>query len=237
MILGDLCTRACRFCAVSAARQGREVRAGEGKAIAQAALELGLTYLILTSVDRDDLPDRGAGHFTDCVAGIKQVLPDIPVEVLIPDYTQREIASIAAVMPAAVAHNVETVRSLQWIRDTRASFDKSIATLRAAKNLGVAVTKSSLLLGLGEKEPEVLSAMDELREAGVDILVIGQYLQPSPKQIPVTEYLRPEQFDRYAEAGLSRGFGAVIAAPLARTSYQASDAFDSVKRGRKADAD
>jgi lipoic acid synthetase len=225
MILGDTCTRSCRFCAVSAARQGLEPRSDEGGAIALAAQELGLTYLVLTTVNRDDLPDRGAGHFASCIAALKQALPGILMEVLIPDYNKAEIAPLAAAMPDVLAHNVETVRSLQWVRDHRASFDKSLDTLRSAKILDIGVTKTSLLLGLGETEDEVLAAMDELREAGVDILVMGQYLQPSKKQIPVAEYLSPEQFEAYSQAGRNRGFASVISSPFARTSYHALDAW------------
>jgi lipoic acid synthetase len=185
-------------------------------------------------VDRDELPDRGAGHFAACLTAIKAGNPGIAVELLIPDYTAGEIAPIAAAGPEVIAHNVETVRSLQWIRDPRASFDTSLATLRHAKiyrknrkdrTKGGMVTKTSLLLGLGEKKAEVLTAMDELREAAVDILVMGQYLRPSPAQIPVVEYISPEGFEGYAEEARNRGFAAVVSAPLARTSYQAHAAW------------
>lgn len=229
MILGDICTRACRFCAVATGREGRLPRHEEGREIALAAEELGLAYVVLTSVDRDDLDDRGAGHFASCIGAIKERLPAIRVEALIPDYTETELPPIIAAGVDLIAHNVETVRSLQGVRDRRASFDQSLATLKAAKALGAPAVKSSLILGLGEKEEEVLSAMDELRAAGVDILVMGQYLRPSSRQIPVAEYLRPEQFDRYAEAGRARGFSAVVSAPLARTSYHALEAW---KQGR-----
>jgi lipoic acid synthetase len=230
MILGDICTRACRFCAVASAREGRPVREGEGEAIALAAEELGLGYVVLTSVDRDDLPRRGADHFARCTGALKRKLPGVQVEALIPDYTEAELKLLPPVLPDVIAHNIETVRSLQWVRDPRASFDRSLATLRAAKALG-AVTKSSLLLGLGEKPREVLAAMDELRSAAVDILVMGQYLQPSRRQLPVAEYLSPEQFDRYAAEARSRGFSAVAAAPLARTSYHAREKYGQARPG------
>ncbi|MDR3284964.1 MAG: lipoyl synthase [Treponema sp.] len=223
MLMGDVCTRNCRFCAVAGAREGVPLRAGEGADIALAAAELGLSYVVLTSVDRDDLADRGAGHFASCVRSIREQLPGVKTEALIPDYTAAELTCFAASLPDVIAHNVETVRSLQWIRDSRASFDKSLATLRAAKALG-ALTKTSLMLGLGEKEAEVLAAMDELRLAGVDILVLGHYLQPTQKQLPVVEYIPPAQFDAYAEAGKRKGFASVVAAPLARTSYHAREA-------------
>jgi lipoic acid synthetase len=224
MILGDVCTRSCGFCAVSSARRGRPPEAGEGAAIAAAAEELALRYVVLTSVDRDDLDDRGAGHFAFCVRALKDRLPGVKVEVLIPDYTLDELRPIAAAGPEVIAHNVETVRSLQGVRDRRASFDKSLATLGAAKALGAALTKTSLILGFGETPGEVLSAMDELRARSVDILVLGQYLRPGPKQLPVAEYITPEQFDFYARAARERGFSSVVASPLARTSYHAREA-------------
>jgi lipoic acid synthetase len=186
--------------------------------------------VVLTSVDRDDLSLRGADHFAACVGTIRAENPGIRVEVLVPDYTESELACFVEQRPDVLAHNVETVRSLQWIRDRRASFDKSLATLRAAKNPGILPpegvprTKSSLMLGLGEKRDEVLSVMDELRSAGVDILVLGQYLRPSPAQIPVAEYISPERFQRYAEEARARGFTSVVSSPFARTSYHALDA-------------
>jgi lipoic acid synthetase len=244
MILGDVCTRSCRFCAVKSGREGLPPDAAEGDGIARAAAEMGLNYVVLTSVDRDDLPDRGAGHFAACITAIKGRLSKIPVEVLIPDYTHAEIACILKAGPDVIAHNVETVRSLQGIRDRRASFDKSLDTLRAARNPfpsevpGVPgpATKSSLLLGLGETETEVLQTMDELRSAGVDILVMGQYLQPAKRQIPVAEYISPERFSAYAQAARERGFLSVVASPFARTSYHAAEAAPAAgQRGGYAD--
>ncbi|MDR0720652.1 MAG: lipoyl synthase [Treponema sp.] len=222
MILGDICTRNCRFCAVKTAAKALAPRADEGEALARAAAELGLKYVVLTSVDRDDLAGRGASHFALCIRAVKKI-NGIKVEALTPDYTEAELALIAPLPPDVLAHNVETVRSLQHVRDARAGFDKSLETLKAAKRAGIPLTKSSLLLGLGEKRDEVLSAMDELRSADVDILVMGQYLRPSPRQIPVAEYIHPDQFARYAEEGRVRGFKKVVSSPLARTSYHAGD--------------
>jgi lipoic acid synthetase len=221
MILGDLCTRGCRFCAVTTAKEGRPVRENEGAELAEAARELGLEYVVLTSVDRDDLPGRGAAHFASCVRAVRDA--GLRVEALIPDYYGPELELLAASGPSVLAHNVETVRSLQHIRDSRASFDKSLRTLREAHAAGL-VIKSSVLLGLGETETEILSAMDELRGAGTDILVLGQYLRPSKAQIPVAEYITPERFAFYEEAARERGFRSVVAAPLARTSYHAKEA-------------
>jgi lipoic acid synthetase len=224
MVMGNVCTRGCRFCAVATAKEGQPLNGREGEELASAVEELGLRYVVLTSVDRDDLTDRGAAHFAACIAAIKSKSPEAKVEALIPDYTEAELAVVAAALPDVVAHNVETVRSLQWIRDARASFDKSLETLCAAKKLGAALTKTSLMLGLGETHAEVFAAMDEVREADADILVMGQYLQPSAQQIPVAEYLSPETFDFYADEARKRGFRSVVSAPLARTSYHAQDA-------------
>jgi lipoic acid synthetase len=231
MIMGDICTRACRFCAVAARREGQPLDGDEGAGIALAAQELGLRYVVLTSVDRDDLADRGAGPVAACIRAIRERIPGIRVEALIPDYTEAELPPVLDAAPDVIAHNVETVRSFQWVRDQRASFDKSLATLQAVKARSVAgagnavpLTKTSLILGFGEKEAEVLAAMDEIRAAGTDILVIGQYLQPTKQQLPVAEYIHPDQFNRYAEEGRKRGFSSVVAAPLARTSYHAREA-------------
>jgi lipoic acid synthetase len=189
--------------------------------VARAAGELGLRYVTLTSVDRDDLPGRGAFQFAEAVTRLRERIPGVGVEALIPDFTGPELEPLAAAAPDVAAHNVETVRSLQGVRDRRASFDKSLDTLRQARALGIRAVKSSLLLGLGEKRVEVLAAMDELRAAGVDILVLGQYLRPSKRQIPVAEYLHPDIFAAYAEEARRRGFSRVIAGPFARTSYHA----------------
>jgi lipoic acid synthetase len=227
MLMGDICTRGCRFCAVATAQEGQPLNPNEGEELAAAVEELGLRYVVLTSVDRDDLSDRGAAFFALCVTSIKARNPAVKVEVLIPDYTTSELAPIVRAHPDVIAHNVETVRSLQWIRDSRASFDKSLDTLRAAHWGGQSLTKTSLMLGLGETQAEVLAAMDEIREAGVDILVLGQYLQPTQKQLSVVKYITPETFDFYAGEGKKRGFQAVVSAPLARTSYHALEAWES----------
>ncbi len=227
MIMGDVCTRNCRFCAVATGKEGRPLRTEEPEELAAAVAELGLKYAVLTSVDRDDLADRGAAHFSACVQAIKRRLPAVKVEVLIPDYVEGEIERIVAAGPDVVAHNLETVRSLQGVRDRRASFDTSLRTLRLAKQLGVPLTKTSLMLGLGEDWDEVLSAMDEARAVGVDVLVLGQYLQPSAWQIPVVAYLEPAIFDKYAAAGRAKGFSTVVAAPFARTSYHALEAWQA----------
>jgi lipoic acid synthetase len=224
MVLGDVCTRGCRFCAVATSAHGTPPSDAEPRELALAIKELGLRYAVITSVDRDDLPDRGAGHFAACVKAIKDTVPGVTVEVLIPDYRGAEMDAIIASGVDVIAHNVETVRRLQHIRDARASFDLSLQTLRAAKERSGAMTKSSLLLGIGESEDEVAQAMDELRSVSCDILVMGQYLRPTPKQLPVVEYIEPARFERYAEIAGGKGFLSVVSSPLARTSYHAMEA-------------
>jgi len=223
MVLGDICTRGCRFCAVATANTGTPPRIEEPGELAQAIQELGLRYAVITSVDRDDLPDRGAGHFAACVTAIKAAVPGVKVEVLIPDYRGAELDALVIAGPDVIAHNVETVRRLQYVRDARASFDLSLQTLREARERSAAMTKSSLMLGLGETEAELVEAMDELRSVGCDMLVMGQYLRPTTTQIPVAEYLSPERFDYYAALAKAHGFLSVVSAPLARTSYHAME--------------
>lgn len=230
MVLGDVCTRGCRFCAVATAKDGRPLRADEPDALAAAVNEMGLSYAVITSVDRDDLPDRGAAHFARCVSAIRERSPSVKIEVLIPDYIDGELDTLAASAPDVLAHNVETVRRLQRVRDARASFDRSLLTLRQAREKGIAATKSSILLGLGETREELLSTYEELRGVGVDILVMGQYLQPTANEIPVVEYVHPDTFALYAEDARQAGFSTVVASPFARTSYHAFDAWKA-KRG------
>ncbi|HON12489.1 MAG TPA: lipoyl synthase [Treponema sp.] len=226
MILGDTCTRGCRFCAVATGKTGQPVLPEEAEQLALAVQELKLKYAVLTSVDRDDLPDRGAHHFARCIQAIKHLNPDVRVEVLIPDFREGELEAVMDARPDVVAHNIETVPSLQHIRDRRASYEKSLHTLRLAKQLGAGVTKSSILLGLGEQIDEVLAAMDDLHSVGVDVLVLGQYLQPGPQQLPVVEYIHPDQFKAYAKIGREKGFSTVVASPFARTSYHAQEAWE-----------
>ncbi|MCX6695438.1 MAG: lipoyl synthase [Candidatus Altiarchaeota archaeon] len=225
MILGDVCTRNCRFCAVKTGREGVEVDHGEPERLAEAVRELELEYVVLTSVDRDDLPDRGSKHFAECVKAVKKAKPKVKVEVLIPDYSESELKTVIGAGPDVVAHNIEVVKRLQSkVRDARAGYVKSLRTLKEAKKQDNR-TKSSIMLGLGETEDEVLEAMDDLRDVGCDILVIGQYLQPTLKQIPVVEYIHPDQFKEYRTRALKKGFREVVSSPLARTSYRAKEAF------------
>lgn len=234
MIMGDVCTRGCRFCYV---RKGRPqpLDPMEPLKVAEAVRILGLDYVTITSVDRDDLPDGGARHFAETIRAVKMLNPGVKVEVLIPDFRGDETAIRAVVEagPDVLAHNIETVRRLTPIvRDWRAGYDQSLKVLRVAKELNPnLVTKSSILLGLGETFEEVVEAMEDLRGAGVDILVLSQYLRPSPKQLPVAKTYSLEEFKVLEEIAYKIGFSYVVAHPLARTSYKAKEAYmEAVRR-------
>ncbi|MFH1054776.1 MAG: lipoyl synthase [Candidatus Altiarchaeota archaeon] len=221
MILGDTCTRNCSFCAVSSGAHGKAVDPDEPMNLAEAVKKLRLRYVVITSVDRDDLPDKGAGHYAECIQAVKKT--GAKVEVLIPDYTGEELRTVVAAGPDVVAHNIEIVERLQNLRDRRASYESSLETLRQAKESDSRIkTKSSIMLGLGEKDGEILAALDDLRNVDCDILVLGQYLQPTRKQTPVVEYIKPEKFKEYGKAAKANGFIKVVAEPLARTSYKAA---------------
>jgi lipoyl synthase len=229
MLMGDLCTRGCHFCHVKTGNPKGELDAAEPRKVAAAVAELGLTYLVLTSVDRDDLPDGGADHFARTVQEIKHRSPDVLVEVLIPDFRgeERALSRIAASGADVLAHNVETTRRLTpKVRDGRATYDQSIHVLERLKNLRPqAVTKSSLMLGLGETSEEISSTMDDLRSVGVEILTIGQYLRPSSWHLPVNEYVHPTVFKELEALGLKKGFLSVPSGPLVRSSYKAGEKF------------
>jgi lipoic acid synthetase len=234
MIMGDVCTRGCRFCYV---RKGRPqpLDPMEPLKVAEAVRILGLDYVTITSVDRDDLPDGGARHFAETIRAVKMLNPGVKVEVLIPDFQGDEdaIRIVVEAGPDVLAHNIETVRRLTPIvRDWRAGYDKSLKVLRVAKELNPSlVTKSSILLGLGETFEEVVEAMEDLRGAGVDILVLSQYLRPSPKQLPVAKMYSLEEFKVLEEIAYKIGFSYVVAHPLARTSYKAKEAYmEAVRR-------
>jgi len=222
LILGDVCTRACRFCAVKTGASGADVEGDEPVRLAEAARALDLSYVVITSVDRDDLTDLGAGHYADCIRALKGA--GLMVEALIPDYKGEGLEAVASSRPDMLAHNIEVVRELEGLRDSRASYDGSIETLRQAGGYGLA-TKSSIILGLGETKEQVETAMADLRDVGCGHLVLGQYLQPTRAQAPVKEYVRPEEFERLGEKALDMGFSHVVSKPLARTSYMAHMAF------------
>lgn len=230
LILGDTCTRNCRFCAVKKGKPASPDRE-EPKRLASAISELGLDYVILTSVDRDDLPDGGARHYADCIRAVKSANRFATVETLIPDFSGKKerISEIVSAGPNVVSHNLETVHRLQpLVRDRRASYERSLSVLETVKNLSPkTITKTSLLLGMGEDREEVHRAIVDIRGAGVDILVLGQYLAPSPAHFPVAEYLPPEKFDYYRITAENMGL-ACVAEPFARTSYKAAELYGRI---------
>jgi lipoic acid synthetase len=234
MIMGDTCTRGCRFCYV---KKGvpQPIDPLEPYKVAEAVKKLGLDYVTITSVDRDDLPDGGAEHFARTIRAVKDLNPGVRVEVLIPDF-RGDLDALKRVVvsgPDVLAHNIETVRRLTPLaRDWRAGYDQSLRVLRQAKIYNpVLITKSSILLGLGETWEEVIDAMRDLRDAGVDILVLSQYMRPSPKQLPVARVYKIEEFKELEEIAYKLGFSYVVAHPLARTSYKAREAYlEAVKR-------
>lgn len=229
MILGDTCTRGCRFCSVNTGKPGGVVDPDEPENTALSLAELGLAYVVLTMVDRDDLPDGGAAHVARTVRRIQEMTPDLRVETLVGDFQGRSHDVRTLVkdgLPDVFAHNVEVVPRLQrTIRDARCSWARSIEVLQIAKHEGAAITKSSLMVGLGESRAEMLEAMASLREAGVDVLTIGQYLRPTKRHAAVQRYVDPEEFTEYEHAGEALGFRFVASGPLVRSSYRAAEAF------------
>jgi lipoic acid synthetase len=229
MILGDTCTRACRFCNVKTGSARGEVDWLEPKRVAEAVRDLGWKYLVLTAVDRDDLADGGAAIFASTVRMIHKLSPDAKVECLTGDFAG-DLTAVDAVLearPEVLAHNLETVPRLQSsVRDKRANFAQSLAVLERAHRSGkVRYTKTSLMLGLGETESEIDATMEAARGAGVDIFTMGQYLQPSKKHLEVVEFVTPEKFDRLGVLGRAKGFRQVVSSPLSRSSYHAEQAF------------
>lgn len=231
MVLGDECTRRCRFCAVKTVDRAAPPDPEEPAHVGHAVAEMGVGYVVITSVDRDDLPDGGAAHYAACVRAIRErtLAMESPtvVETLIPDYRGKPLATLMEARPDVLAHNVEVVDRLQRrIRDPRCSFERSLDTLRQAKELAPEVfTKSALMVGLGEDSDEIHDSMQRLRAAGVDFLTIGQYLRPTPNHAPVREWITPDRFAEYQVAGEAMGFRYVASNPLVRSSYKAGEFF------------
>ena len=239
MLLGDTCTRGCRFCAVKSGNPNKVVDEMEPVKIGIALRQMGLSYIVLTSVDRDDLPDGGADHFARTIIETKKRNPDLLIEVLTPDFQgdSESVRKIVNAKPDVFAHNVETVERLQSkVRDRRANYRQSIRVLEMVKQMDPSIyTKSSLMLGLGEKDDELVETMKDLREIDVDILAIGQYLRPSDWHLSVEEYVPPSKFDELRVIGESLGFRFVASGPLVRTSYRAGEFFmQNLIRTRKA---
>jgi lipoic acid synthetase len=236
MILGDICTRACRFCAVKSGNPNGYVDEMEPVNVAKAVKEMGLKYVVLTSVCRDDLYDGGASIYAKTVRAIREYVGDVFVEVLIPDFNgdRDALEEVVAAGPHVVAHNIETIRRLTpVVRDRRASYDKSLSVLKLVKEISPSTyTKSSIMVGLGEKPEEVLEAMRDLRNSGVDFITVGQYLRPTLSHIPVAEYVHPSVFEYYRSEALKMGFKYAACGPLVRSSYKAGEFYlASVIRG------
>ncbi len=232
MILGETCTRNCRFCAVDSRDPGPP-RADEPADVAEAAGRMGLSYVVVTSVTRDDLPDGGAGHFAATIQAIRRRLPDARVEVLTPDFQgdQAAIRTVLQAGPDVFNHNVETVRSLYKSVRPQADYRQSLDVLAAAGRIGGALgkrifTKSGLMVGLGETREEIREVLDDLRAVGCDILTVGQYLAPSEAHYPVERFVPPEEFAEIEAEAREMGFKAVAAGPFVRSSYRADEVFE-----------
>ena len=229
MVMGDTCTRACKFCNVKTGFPAKPLDPNEPLKLVQAIKNWKLDYVVITSVDRDDLKDQGSEHFSKCIKVIKKELPDVIVEVLIPDFKGniKCLKTIVDSNPDVIAHNIETVERLQKeVRDPRANYKQSLFVLEYVKKLNKNIyTKSSLIVGFGEKDNEVLQTMKDLRKINVDILTIGQYLRPSEKHLEVKEYVEPEKFEFYKIMGEDLGFLYVASGPFVRSSYKAGELF------------
>lgn len=229
MLLGDTCTRGCRFCHVKTAKEGQAVDPFEPHKVAMTVSQLGLDYVVLTMVDRDDLPDQGADHVARTIEGLRQRAPNLIVEMLTGDFRGDRacIERVVRAQPHVFSHNLETVERLQpQVRDPKASYAQSLGVLRAVKELDpTRFTKSSLMLGLGETDEEVTQAMRDLRAADCDILTLGQYLRPTAWHLQVQEYVPPARFDALAQRAKELGFLYCAAGPLVRSSYKAGEFF------------
>ena len=228
MIMGDICTRGCRFCGVNGGKPV-SLDGNEPVRVAEAIREWGLKYVVITSVCRDDLEDGGSAHMASTIRAIKNRCPGTTVECLIPDFKGNldSLTRIIETGPKVISHNIETIKKLTArVRDPRASYEQSLSLLKICKQITCEIyTKSSLMLGLGESEEETIETMKDLRSVGVDILTMGQYLQPSTRHLPVCKYIQPEQFEKLRDIAKTMGFIYVASGPLVRSSYRAGDFF------------
>ncbi len=230
MLMGDVCTRACRFCSVDTGNPRGWLDTEEPANSAASVRLMNLKYVVLTSVDRDDLEDGGAGHYAECIREIKKINPGTAVEALTPDFQGRlhDVETVVGSGLEVFAQNVETVRRLTHpVRDPRAGYEQTLKVLEHAKRYKPKVlTKTSLMLGLGETTEEIIETMDDLRAIGVDIVTFGQYLQPTVNHLPVERFVTPEEFRELREIGLEKGFMEVVSGPLVRSSYRADRVFE-----------
>lgn len=226
MIAGDRCTRACGFCAVKTAKPFA-LEADEPQRVAEATKRMNLNHVVITAVARDDVADGGAEHFVQTIAEVRKVNPGITIEILVPDFNGKDdaIAAVVAARPHIFNHNLETVERLTPLVRSRARYQRSLDVLKKAKDLGQGriATKSGLMLGLGETEPELFQAMDDLIAHGVTVLTLGQYLRPSDSHLPVVDYIHPDKFATYKAIAENKGFRHVASGPLVRSSYHAAD--------------
>ncbi len=229
MILGNICTRNCHFCSVKTGTPDT-VDLDEPQRIAKAIKELGLEYIVVTSVTRDDLPDGGASHFAAVIKTIRLYSPDVKIEILTPDFNNSidALNILIGAGPDCFAHNIETVPRLYSRIRPDANYNNSIFILNYVKNNSDILTKSGIIIGFGEKDEEILAVMKDLRRAGCDILTIGQYLRPSADCVDVEEFVEPERFEYYKSAAGNLGFSSVVSAPFARSSYRAKEAHEEV---------
>ena len=239
-ILGDTCTRACRYCYVHSGRPEHPPDPLEPLRLAQAAAQMRLKHVVITSVDRDDLPDKGAGHYAATIRALKLKLPAASVEVLTPDFLGYEEEALRIVLserPDVFNHNIETVRRLhRRMRGAKASYDKALWLLERAKEIAdyPVLTKSGIIVGLGETNDEVVETLRDLREHCVDVVTIGQYLQPSSRHAPIDRWVHPDEFRWFREQGEALGFGSVFSGPLVRSSYRADEQRHAAETGRGA---
>jgi lipoic acid synthetase len=239
-ILGDTCTRACRYCYVHSGKPEHPPDPLEPLRLANTAAQMGLSHVVVTSVDRDDLPDKGAGHYAATIRALKRKVPDASVEVLTPDfldYEEEALSIVLAERPEVFNHNIETVRRLHpRMRGAKASYDKALWLLAQAKQVAdySVLTKSGIIVGLGETNEEVVDTMRDLRGHGVDVVTIGQYLQPSAKHATIDRWVHPDEFRWFREQGESMGFGSVFSGPLVRSSYRADEQRHAAETGRGA---
>ena len=237
MILGDVCTRACAFCNVKTGMP-RKVDPNEPQAVADATAEMGLKHVVITSVDRDDLPDGGAGHFVKVIEAIRRTSPQTTIEILTPDFRNKVEAAVEAIVtarPDVYNHNLETVPRLYPTIRPGARYYASLRLLESVKRYDPSIfTKSGIMVGLGEERLEVHQVMDDMRSADIDFLTIGQYLQPTPKHAKVIDYVTPQIFEAYAAIARAKGFLLVAASPLTRSSYHADRDFALLRDARTA---
>ena len=239
-ILGDTCTRACRYCYVHSGKPESPPDPLEPLRLANAAAQMDLKHVVVTSVDRDDVPDRGAGHYAATIRALKRKVPAATIEVLTPDFLDVEEEALHTVLterPDVFNHNIETVRRLHpRMRGAKASYDKALWLLERAKEIAdyPVLTKSGIIVGLGETNDEVMETMRDLRATGVDVVTIGQYLQPSPKHAKIDRWVHPDEFRWFREQGEEHGFGSVFSGPLVRSSYRADEQRRAAATGRGA---